>query len=439
MGEKDKRILANILDIVSLDTYNLGKDFFNTIVEKLNDALDAKYTFIGELINDGKAVKTISLYKRGEGHIDNIIYGLNDTPCENVLDGLTCSYIKDVDELFPKDVLLIELGIKGYIGVPLYNSKKKPIGIMVCLYDSEIINSLAKESILLIFASRASSELEHIRLEDLLHAQNIKLDLEVKKRTKELEDTLARLKDSQLKMVQNEKISSLNTLTSGLAHEINNPLNYIYGAYNGLKMYFDEKGIDSENKKDIETLLSSIKIGVEKAVKIVKALVEFSTGGVINNQACDINAIINDCIIVVRNTLHKEKKLINFKHENDEQIFIGNSSRMHQAVFNIIENALHATVNDVGEINIETYDEDSYVIVKIFDNGIGMDADDIKMVFDPFYTTKEVGRGIGLGMTITYNIIQEHGGEIIYDSKLGEYTKVIIKIPKNIDKLNRHE
>lgn len=180
-----KKQFKLIEEIVSNDIYNLGEQFFDAIVTKLNEVLGADYTFIGKLIENKDKIETISLVNK-TGQIDNIIYDLKHTPCENVVGQNPCLYPKDVTSLFPQDQLLIDMGIEAYVGVPLYDSKMEATGILVCLFENEIRETFSIESILMIFASRASAELEHMKLYAELDKYKQALERKVDERTKEL-------------------------------------------------------------------------------------------------------------------------------------------------------------------------------------------------------------------------------------------------------------
>ena len=161
--KKIKRRLELIDEVVTSEIYNLGGEFFNKIVIKLNEVLDADFTFIGQLSDNQLDVETISLVDKN-GYLDNFIYTLKGTPCEVVLGNKPCSYSKGVSVLFPDDKILVDMGIEAYVGVTLYDSKKNPTGILVSMFKDEIDETELKESILMIFASRAGAELEHIKL-----------------------------------------------------------------------------------------------------------------------------------------------------------------------------------------------------------------------------------------------------------------------------------
>lgn len=169
---KLRKQLNLIKETVSDKTYNLGSEFFTEVVLKLNDSLDADYTFIGKLNDTLDEIETIALcYKNAIQ--ENFTYKLEDTPCELVIGEKVCSHPKGVTKIFPQDQLLIDMGIEAYVGVPLFNSKKHPTGILVSLFKKEIEDTDMLESVMLIFASRAGAELEHIENNmRLLESQN---------------------------------------------------------------------------------------------------------------------------------------------------------------------------------------------------------------------------------------------------------------------------
>lgn len=437
---KLRKQLKLINETVSNEVYNLGDTFFEQIVIKLNASLEADYTFFGELNEDKTEIKTISLVNK-EGVINNFTYQLKDTPCENVIGQNPCSYSKDITMLFPKDQLLIDMGIEAYVGVPLYNSKSNPTGILVCLFKKAIDDVFALEAILMIFASRAGAELEHMKLYSTLEEHKIDLEVKVLERTKELNKknkelkeaneelglTLCQLQDAQSKLVQSEKMASLGILTAGVAHEINNPLNYILGGYTGLKYYFEESNETSNDK--VNTLLNSINVGVERAAKIVDSLNQFSRAKESFDENCDIHTILNDCLIMLNNNM-KNRIELNKNYTSSNVNLLGNLGKLHQAFLNVLNNAIQS-INNKGKISISTQIVNSNIEIRITDTGCGISEKYLSKIFDPFFTTKQPGDGTGLGLSITYSIINEHSGNIGVESKLNKGTTVIVILPTN--------
>ncbi len=293
------------------------------------------------------------------------------------------------------------------------------------------INSEEKEFI-------ASIAVNKIELSNKKYIQAIIRDItESKKKDRELEmykdhleqlvfDRTKKLKEAQAQLFQAEKMASLGTLTAGIAHEINNPLNYIKGAHYGLVQHFSEYKSSDQETTDI--LLKSIDSGIERASEIVNGLRQFCRNNDSLNEECNIHTIIDNSIIILHNQL---KDHISIKKQYVDTPFIikGNSGRLHQVIINILSNANYA-IDNSGEIIISTFCEnDNYKIV-ISDNGSGIEEKVIKQVFDPFFTTKPPGEGTGIGLYITFSIIQEHKGTIHIDSTPNKGTNVIISFPR---------
>ncbi len=241
---------------------------------------------------------------------------------------------------------------------------------------------------------------------------------------KELTETLKKLQNTQANLIQSEKMASLGILTAGVAHEINNPLNYIMGGYNGIEDYLNDKNL---NNKETQTLLSIIKTGIDRAAGIVKSLNQFSRDNSAYDEICDIHPIIESCLTML-NSLLKENTTITKEFSTETLIIKGNSGKLHQVFLNIISNAAQS-ISEKGSISILTFRKENNIYISIKDSGSGIKKENLKKVTDPFFTTKAPGEGTGLGLSISYNIIKEHKGEITIDSKEGMGTSVNITLP----------
>lgn len=259
---------------------------------------------------------------------------------------------------------------------------------------------------------RASNE-ELFEKNDIIHNQN-----------KELKATVQHLKETQAQLIESEKMASLGVLTAGVAHEINNPLNYIMGAYVGLDNFFKENHF---NEKNIELYLSSIKEGIERTSAIVRGLNQFSRDNSLHNENCDIHSILDNCLAMLYNQL-KNKVEVEKKYDTETLFVKGNIGKLHQVFVNILTNAKYAIKNE-GVIKITTKREKKSITIIIEDNGCGIDEAHIKQIMDPFFTTKPPGEGTGLGLSTSYAIIKEHKGKILFESEVNEGTKAIIQFP----------
>ncbi len=323
------------------------------------------------------------------------------------------------------------------------------------------------ETILLSFALAARinvykrERLEAVQeKEKLLKEQNIVLEKKVDERTKELNQTLKKLKDTQVQLVDAEKMSSLGQLTAGIAHEINNPINFVSSNIVPLRQDLDDiksilskyeeiDNINIEDKlKEIESLkkeldyeylkteLSSIINGIEdgarRTTEIVIGLRNFSSLDESELKKVDINVGINSTIVLIKNKLNGINISTNLSDKAECEC---NPGKINQIIMNIIDNSIYAIKKihsdySKGKIEIETEDSNSFIFITISDNGIGI-PDNIKSkIFDPFFTTKDVGEGTGLGLAIVKGILENHNGSIEIESTPNTGTKVTIKLPK---------
>jgi signal transduction histidine kinase len=262
-------------------------------------------------------------------------------------------------------------------------------------------------------------------LREELKKHNKQLEANVKQRTEDLSKAVEELKTTQKNLVQSEKMASLGTLTAGVAHEINNPLNYIEGAQLALEKYFKEHG--SMDKSTTDLIQNSISVGIGRISGIVQGLNQFSRSNEMTDEDCDIHKIIDNCLAMLQ---HKFKHKIEIeKNYCITQIIIkGNVGKLHQVFINILDNAIQA-INANGIIKIHTLIEANISKIIIEDNGCGIEDKYLSKITDPFFTTKDAGKGTGLGLSITYSIIKDHKGNLEFQSEINKYTKVILALP----------
>lgn len=271
---------------------------------------------------------------------------------------------------------------------------------------------------------------------------------------------LNELQETQSQLVQSEKMASLGTLTAGIAHEINNAINFVYSGIHVLSDKFTEirpvishvteikkdekdlKGVIDKLVKEreevaydeaqgvIDQMITSIKVGAERTTEIVKGLRTFSRSETEKKTRIDIHGDI-DVALLLLNSRHKDAISINKKLTDQHMEVDGYKGQLSQAFLNIISNSIDAVApkGKDGKIDIETSFDGKRAEVKITDNGVGMSDEDLQKIFDPFFTTKKVGAGTGLGLSITYGIVERHGGTIAVNSQLNEGTEFIIKLP----------
>lgn len=241
---------------------------------------------------------------------------------------------------------------------------------------------------------------------------------------RELRANNEQLKKTQNLLVTSEKMASLGVLAAGVGHEINNPLNYIKNGVEGLT-----RRIKRENKETVDSIDKYVDIineGVDRASKIVRSLGHFSRAGLDENEVSNVENIIDNCLTILTN---KTKNLTLKKSFNASNMLVfGNESKLHQVFMNLILNAAQAT-NGHGKIDIATSVENDVLKVIVEDNGEGIDEKNLLKISDPFFTTKPPGEGTGLGLFITYAIIEEHQGQINLQSEVNKGTRFEVMLP----------
>lgn len=237
-----------------------------------------------------------------------------------------------------------------------------------------------------------------------------------------VEDVTSRIRlEEQLQ--QREKLSSIGLLAAGVAHEVNTPLTGVSSYTQMLLGMLPEA--DPKH-----ALLQKVRHQAERATDIVNNLLNFSrTGGATEFAEVEIHRVLDDTLQLLEPQLRRNQIEIVRAYQEDQALVFGNSGKLQQIFTNLLLNARDAIPNG-GRIRISTTsgDNDS-LIIEIADNGIGIAADNVAKIYDPFYTTKGVGQGTGLGLAVSYGIIQEHSGHITVESTPGRGTTFRITLP----------
>lgn len=252
------------------------------------------------------------------------------------------------------------------------------------------------------------------------------LELEVAKKTSDLQRAMKDLKEAQAEMVQTAKLASLGTLSAGIAHEINNSLNYVYGSLKPLDTLVSHLP-DHEHRTRIKNLLSVMSDGLKLTFDIIKSLKNYTALNQAKFNNLSPREVVNSVLVILRGQLRGKIEVENNIPPN-LQIF-GNVVGLNQIFMNLITNAIDSMPNG-GKLIFEATSTDSKVQIGIADTGSGMSDTTRDRIFEPFFTTKDVGKGTGLGLYIVKTEIERHNGEIKVESTIGKGTKFLIILPK---------
>ncbi len=273
-----------------------------------------------------------------------------------------------------------------------------------------------------------------------------------------LNKSLEDLKAAQAQLIQSEKMASLGELTAGIAHEIQNPLNFVNNFSEVSNELLDEmkEELDTGNTEEAKSLADDVKQNLEKILHhgkradgIVKGMLQHSRSSSGQKEPTDINVLADEYLRLAYHGLRAKEKSFNATMKTDYDENIGSINiipqDMGRVILNLITNAFYVvaekkkqqpdgyepTVTVKTSKNHPLGGRGSEVLISVRDNGPGIPQKVLDKIFQPFFTTKPTGQGTGLGLSLSYDIVKAHGGELNVETKVGEGTTFIISIPIN--------
>jgi signal transduction histidine kinase len=291
----------------------------------------------------------------------------------------------------------------------------------------------------------ALEEMRRALRDKLRSTEEVNLDLEravqmrtadLARKNRELAEALDKLTRAQEQLVRSEKLASIGQLVAGIAHEINNPVNAIVNTVGPLEEAVANINTDPDAAKEVAEMIKVVQRGAQRTKAIVSALHNYSRTDDESVVDFDIDRSIDDSLELLRHLLKQTVKVE--KRYNNPGRVRGHAGQINQVFMNLLTNAAQALGGrDSATITIETAGDANGVEVKISDNGPGIPTEVLPRIWDPFFTTKDVGEGTGLGLSIVHELVERHGGTIGCTTALGEGTTFTVKLPRKMQIADR--
>jgi len=399
----------------------VGIDFFESLVERLAGALGVDYAFVGQIKGESLIqVETVAVSAHG-AIIENFAYDLEHTPCANVINQQMCVYESSVQAEFPKDQLLVDMGIESYAGMPLVDPEDNVLGLLVVLDSKPIRFGHLADLLFKIFGTRAAGELgrrqAYDRLEEVVRKRTAELteaNEQLRREMQERERAEKAAREHQVQLAQVARLNTMGEMTTQLAHELNQPLSAIIN-------YAEFQLRDLKQASGSDQSLDSAHRIIEQAERIsaiIKRIRGFIERGETLAKPVNINKIVQGAINLAVFDAGNNDIEIQPKLQPSLPTVKADDIQIEQVLFNLLRNAIEAIVeSDSGERKIIIWTmvlDDGQVQIIVEDSGPGMTAEIQARAFEPFFTSKS--NGLGMGLTITRSIVDSHHGTLELDS-----------------------
>jgi PAS domain S-box-containing protein len=401
---------TDISELIEAITPVTGPDFFRSLADHLTDTCQVDNACVVMLDEtDPMRGQTIALSHRGTP-VNDLSYDLRGTPCEEVAGKDFFHWPTGAQQQFPLDTALVEMGVDSYMGIPLFTANRTPLGLIALLHSKPIEEPELARTILHVLAPRVTAELERTLAERAL-------------------------RDSEAQLRQSQKLHAIGQLAGGVAHDFNNLLTVIMG-------YAEAILSDVESSHPLFDAARHIHDAGERATLLTRQLLHFGRKAILEPRPLDLNTVIQNTGGMLRRLIG-EDVIVTTVLAPQLSLARVDRGQIEQVIVNICLNARDAMPQG-GRITIETrtisfdeqycrshpaYKPGQFVELSIGDSGTGMSPEVMNHLFEPFFTTKGPGKGTGLGLATVYGIVQQAGGFITVDSRMGTGSMFNVFLP----------
>lgn len=418
---------------------------FEEVIRQVRELMKAEHVVI--LLQEGKNLRirighNLDVQSRknalafSKSIVSRVMHGYQPIYSKNALKDPQFSQLQTIQQLEIFSFICVPIMVgEEVIGTIYVDNRRLPN-----VFDKADVDFLQAFANLLGIAIRNSQAYREVA------ELNRSLEEKVKERTAELQKALEELQEMQERLIRTEKMASLGRLIAGFLHEFNNPINFVHSNLPHLEEYAREilqavqellENLPQEAQErfrekydldflvpDLKRLISGIREGTHRTRELVDELRHLSTQSESHKELIHWPENLRFICRLFQERFHPE---VHISIEGGENAFIqGSRSEINQAILNLLRNAVDA---GASEIHIRNQISGNQLHCEIQDNGQGIAPENLPRIFDPFFTTKEVGKGMGLGLSIVYNVILHHGGDISVSSEPGKGTRFVLTFP----------
>jgi len=400
----------------------IGKDFFKGFIQHLAEAYGAQYAICNELIkHEPTKVRTLAFWQNGTLG-DNFEYEVRTTPCECVYNNGLSYFPKDIQTIFADDEDLVHMGVHSYYGIPLTSELGETIGHICILGVDPLAEADYAEDYFRIFASRASSELQRLKVENELIKHRDHLKELVDEKTASL---------SRSKELAEQASQAKSVFLSRMSHELNTPMNAILGFAELIK---DDIDLLSLDHKEYISKICETGWHLNNMIGDILDISKIEVGEIETNIVkCDVKSILDDCIKTVNSKAIDKGIEIRFDNNLWQNArVLADMTRLKHIYTHLLTNAIKFNNTNGFVIISITNGEFDCVRVSVSDTGMGISEENQNKVFDQFErleSDKACIAGTGVGLAITKRLVEHMGGKIGLNSVVGKGTTVWVEFP----------
>lgn len=391
----------------------IGEEFFQSFAQHLAEAYGAQYAICNELIDDDPTkVRTLAYWQNGKLG-DNFEYEVRATPCECVYKNGLSYFPKDIQTIFDEDENLVQMGVNSYYGIPLTSQQGEIIGHICIFGATPLAETDYAEEYFRIFAGRASSELQRLKVENELvkHRDNLKALVDEKTAS------LRKAKELTERAIQAKSI-----FLSRMSHELNTPMNAILGFAELMK---DDIEVLSDDHKEYISKICETGWHLNSMIREILDISKIEVGEIETKMVvCDVKSALDECIKRVNSKATIKK--INIRFDNEllpNAHVLADKARLKQIFTHLLTNAIKFNIDNGSVIiNISKGDNDA-IRVSVSDTGLGIAEEDKNKVFHKFErleSDKACIAGTGIGLALTKRLVEHMGGKIGLSSEVGK-------------------